>query len=64
MLGLVALGFMWVRMAKIAAEKLPQATGEDAVFYDAKRKTAAFFIDRILPQVGRCSTRSSRARRR
>jgi alkylation response protein AidB-like acyl-CoA dehydrogenase len=52
MLGLVSLGFMWVRMAKIAAEKQPQATGEDAVFYDAKRKTAAFFIDRILPQVG------------
>jgi alkylation response protein AidB-like acyl-CoA dehydrogenase len=52
MLGLVALGYMWVRMAKVAAEKLPRAAGEDAAFYTAKRATAAFFVDRILPQVG------------
>jgi alkylation response protein AidB-like acyl-CoA dehydrogenase len=52
MLGLVALGFMWVRMAKVAAQKLPQALGDDANFYRAKQSTAAFFIDRILPQVG------------
>jgi hypothetical protein len=52
MLGLVALGFMWVRMAKVAAEKLPSASGEDAAFYQAKRKTAAFYVDRILPQAG------------
>jgi alkylation response protein AidB-like acyl-CoA dehydrogenase len=52
MLGLVALGFMWVRMAKVAAEKLPAAKGDDAAFYRAKRVTAAFYIDRILPQVG------------
>jgi alkylation response protein AidB-like acyl-CoA dehydrogenase len=52
MLGLVALGFMWVRMAKVAAEKLPASEGDDAAFYRAKRATAAFYIDRILPQVG------------
>jgi alkylation response protein AidB-like acyl-CoA dehydrogenase len=52
MLGLVALGFMWVRMAKVAADKLPHAEGEDAAFYQAKRGTAAFFIERILPQAG------------
>jgi len=52
MLGLVALGFMWVRMAKVAADKLPTATGEDVAFYEAKRKTAAFYVDRVLPQVG------------
>jgi alkylation response protein AidB-like acyl-CoA dehydrogenase len=51
MFGLVALGFMWVRMAKVAADKQPSA-GEDAAFYKAKRVTAAFFIERILPQVG------------
>jgi len=39
-------------MAKVAADKLPSATGEDTAFYDAKRKTAAFYIDRVLPQVG------------
>jgi hypothetical protein len=52
MLGLVALGYMWVRMAKVAADKLPGAAGEDAAFYKAKRTTAAFYVDRILPQVG------------
>ena len=52
MLGLVALGFMWVRMAKVAAEKLPKAEGDDAAFYKAKRATANFYIDRLLPQVG------------
>jgi len=52
MLGLVALGYMWVRMAKVAADKLPGTAGEDAAFYTAKRTTAAFYVDRILPQVG------------
>jgi hypothetical protein len=52
MLGLVALGFMWVRMAKVAADKLPHAAGEDAAFYRSKRITAAFFVERILPQAG------------
>ncbi|HMD74684.1 MAG TPA: acyl-CoA dehydrogenase C-terminal domain-containing protein [Steroidobacteraceae bacterium] len=49
--GIVALGFMWVRMAKVAADKLPTA-GEDAAFYRAKRTTASFYIERILPQAG------------
>ncbi|MEM8586516.1 MAG: acyl-CoA dehydrogenase C-terminal domain-containing protein [Pseudomonadota bacterium] len=47
--GLVALGYMWARMAKIAGEQLPQANGR-AGFYDAKLKTARFFMKRILPQ--------------
>ena len=37
---------------KVAAAKLPTAGGEDAAFYRAKRVTAAFYIDRILPQAG------------
>jgi hypothetical protein len=49
--GLVALGFMWVRMAKIAAGQLG-AAGPDAEFYRAKRATAAFYVERILPQAG------------
>jgi alkylation response protein AidB-like acyl-CoA dehydrogenase len=52
MLGLVALGFMWVRMAQVAAAKLPAAEGDDAAFYRAKRATATFYVERILPQVG------------
>ena len=49
--GLVALGFMWARMAVLAAEKLPAANG-DAGFYTAKLTTARFYMERILPQAG------------
>ncbi len=49
--GIVALGFMWVRMAKVAADKLSAGT-DDAAFYQAKRTTANFYIERILPQAG------------
>ncbi|TDT93426.1 alkylation response protein AidB-like acyl-CoA dehydrogenase [Azorhizobium sp. AG788] len=48
--GLVALGYMWVRMAEVAFEKRATANGE-AAFYDAKITTARFFIDRLLPEV-------------
>ena len=43
--GLVALGFMWARMAAIAAPK----AGESE-FYKAKLGTAKFYMQRLLPQ--------------
>ena len=49
MLGLVAMGYMFCKSAKIAAEKAPTANG-DASFYEAKQASARFFIDRVLPQ--------------
>jgi hypothetical protein len=45
--GLVALGFMWARMAKIARPK-----AEGSTFYTAKIGTAKFFMQRLLPQTG------------
>jgi hypothetical protein len=45
--GLVALGFMWARMAAIA---LPKA--QDSAFYTAKIGTAKFYMQRLLPQTG------------
>ena len=51
LMGLVALGYMWARTAKIAEGKLPAANG-DAGFYKAKLTTAQFFNDRLLPQTG------------
>jgi alkylation response protein AidB-like acyl-CoA dehydrogenase len=51
LMGLVALGYLWARAARIAAEKLPTANG-DASFYQAKLTTAQFFNDRLLPQTG------------
>lgn len=50
MFGYVALGYMWLQMAKVAAEKLPQA-GSRAAFYESKLKTARFYFSKIMPQV-------------
>jgi alkylation response protein AidB-like acyl-CoA dehydrogenase len=49
LIGLVAMGYMFVKSAKIAAEKAPTANGDQA-FYEAKIASARFFVDRILPQ--------------
>jgi alkylation response protein AidB-like acyl-CoA dehydrogenase len=51
LMGLVALGFMWAKAAKVAEAKLPEANG-DPGFYKAKLTTAQFFADRLLPQTG------------
>lgn len=51
LMGLVATGLMWLRMATAAARM--QAAGEgDAAFLDAKLVTARFFAERILPDAG------------
>ena len=48
--GLVALGYMWARMAEVALAKKDSA-GDDAAFYEAKLVTARFYMDRVLPEV-------------
>ena len=48
MFALVALGFMWAQVAKVAREKIAEANG-DAGFYENKLKTARFFMARMLP---------------
>ncbi|PXA97644.1 acyl-CoA dehydrogenase [Nostoc sp. 3335mG] len=50
--GIVALGLMWLRMAKAASEALAAGGGEDAKFYEAKLVTARFFAERIMPDAG------------
>lgn len=48
---LVALGFMWARMAEVALDKL--ATDTDSgkkEFYESKLKTGRFFFERMLPE--------------
>ncbi|MER2520290.1 MAG: acyl-CoA dehydrogenase C-terminal domain-containing protein [Bdellovibrionales bacterium] len=54
MFALVALGLMWLKMAKVAGAKLraePKTEPERAAFYEAKLKTARFYFDKIMPQV-------------
>ena len=47
---LVTLAYMWVRMVVVAKEKLADGANGDATFYEAKIKTARFFMTKILPE--------------
>jgi Acetyl-CoA dehydrogenase C-terminal like/Acyl-CoA dehydrogenase, C-terminal domain len=51
MMGIVALGLMWLRMAKAAQAALAAGEG-DAAFMHAKLITARFFAERIMPDTG------------
>ncbi|HUI18505.1 MAG TPA: acyl-CoA dehydrogenase C-terminal domain-containing protein [Alphaproteobacteria bacterium] len=48
--GLVALAYMWCRMAKAALAKLAGGAGDEHAFYEAKLATARFFMARLLPE--------------
>ncbi|WP_066771391.1 acyl-CoA dehydrogenase C-terminal domain-containing protein [Sphingobium sp. CCH11-B1] len=50
-LGIVATGLMWLRMAKAAAALIEAGEG-DARFLEAKLVTARFFAERIMPDAG------------
>ncbi|BAI95803.1 acyl-CoA dehydrogenase [Sphingobium sp. TA15] len=50
-LGIVATGLMWLRMAKAATALLAAGQG-DANFLEAKLVTARFFAERIMPDAG------------
>ncbi|UKJ74670.1 acyl-CoA dehydrogenase C-terminal domain-containing protein [Azospirillum brasilense] len=47
--GLVALGWMWLRMVKAAKTKLAAGDG-NAAFLEAKIRTARFYTAKLLPQ--------------
>ena len=47
--GYVILGYFWLRMAKVAQEKLDAGT-DDAAFYQAKLATCSFYFKRLLPR--------------
>ena len=47
--GYVVLGYFWLRMAKVAQDKL-DAGSDDAAFYQAKLATCAFYFKRLLPR--------------
>lgn len=49
MLGLVGIGYCFLKAERIAQARLAEGT-EDEAFYRAKLATAGFFFDRILPQ--------------
>ena len=48
LMGLVSLGWMWLKMVRAASSGLAEGRG-DAAFYDAKLTTARFYATRELP---------------
>lgn len=51
MMGIVTLGYMWLRMARVASVKLA-GDADDRAFYEAKLTTAGYFMERYLPDAG------------
>ena len=53
LMGTVATGWMWLRMARVAQEKLAvgAAGALEPAFYEQKGRTARFFMAKLLPQV-------------
>ncbi|MBW8783121.1 MAG: acyl-CoA dehydrogenase C-terminal domain-containing protein, partial [Novosphingobium sp.] len=49
--GIVAIGLMWLRMARAASAALANGVG-DATFYEAKLITARYFTERFTPDAG------------
>ena len=51
LMGLVSLGWMWLKMAGVSA-RLSDDAGEDQAFHEAKIATARFFAERELVTAG------------
>ena len=47
---LVAMAFMWCRMAEVAGTKLRAGANGDAVFYQSKLDVGRFYMARVLPR--------------
>lgn len=50
-MGIVAIGLMWLRMAKAASELLAAGEG-DKTFLETKLVTARYFAERVMPEAG------------
>jgi acyl-CoA dehydrogenase len=50
--GLVAMGYMWAKMAKAAQEKLKAGANGSTDRMNHKMVTARFFMERMLPETG------------
>ena len=56
LMGLVALGYMWARMAKAALARMADGNGV-AARMDAKLVTGRFFMERMMPEAGALARR-------
>ena len=51
LMGIVALGWMWLKMVRVSSAALAGGT-DDRAFHDAKLVTARFYAERIMPDAG------------
>jgi alkylation response protein AidB-like acyl-CoA dehydrogenase len=51
LMGIVALGWMWLKMARASGAAIASGEG-DLTFHEAKQVTARFFAERVLPDAG------------
>jgi alkylation response protein AidB-like acyl-CoA dehydrogenase len=49
---LVAMAYIWARMAQVARARLSEGADGDRSFYAAKIRTARFFMTKLLPETG------------
>jgi hypothetical protein len=49
---LVTLGWMWLKMARVAQRRLREGANGLEAYYDGKIKTARFFAQKMLPEAG------------
>ena len=50
MFGVVALGYLWAQMAKVAVDKLEAGAGDDTACLENKLVTTRFYMERIMPE--------------
>jgi len=48
--GLVALGYMWAQMVKVADASLAGGADGDGAFYENKLVTGRYFMERVMPE--------------
>jgi hypothetical protein len=51
LMGIVSLGWMWLKMTKASSKALDAGSGDKAL-HEAKLMTARFYAERVLPEAG------------
>ena len=58
MMGTVAVGYMWARMARVSLDQLAQG-GDDEAFYKMKLNTARYYMGRVMPDTASLKARAT-----
>ena len=58
LMGTVAVGFMWARMARVARDRLGDGTDDEA-FYKMKLNTARYYMGRVMPDTASLKARAT-----